>query len=120
MNAVLNIAAYRFVPLDDLEALRAQLLQAAERLGLKGTVLLAQEGINLFLAGPEAAVRDWLAGLRGMAPFAALHAKESWSAEVPFQRLRVKIKREIIRMNQPAVVPASGRAPAVDAATLAR
>lgn len=120
MNSVLNIAAYRFVPLKDLTALQARLLEAAEPLELKGTVLLAEEGINLFLAGQEESVRAWLTCLRALEPFAGLQAKESWSAQVPFQRLRVKIKREIIRMNQPAVAPASGRAPAVDAATLVR
>ena len=120
MQSVLNIAAYRFVPLQDLTAWQTQLLQAAQRLQLKGTVLLASEGINLFLAGDEAAVRQWLADLCDHEPFVGLQAKESWSAKVPFQRLRVKIKREIIRMNQPAVAPAAGRAPAVDAATLAR
>ena len=120
MNAVLNIAAYRFVPLDDLAHWQGELLQSAQHLNLKGTVLLAEEGINLFLAGREGAVRQWLSDLRAHTPFARLRAKESWSAQVPFKHLRVKIKREIIRMNQPAVVPAQGRAPAVDAATLAR
>ncbi|MFM8928952.1 MAG: sulfurtransferase [Betaproteobacteria bacterium] len=120
MDSILNIAAYRFVPLHNLQAWQANLLQAAQRLGLKGTVLLAEEGINLFLAGTPSDVRQWLAHLQAHEPFAGLRAKESWSERVPFQRLRVKIKREIIRMNQPAVVPAAGRAPAVDALTLAR
>ncbi|NBO76581.1 MAG: sulfurtransferase [Betaproteobacteria bacterium] len=120
MTSVLNIAAYRFVPLQNLPVWQAELLQAAQGLGLKGTVLLAEEGINLFLAGPEAEVRLWLQGLCQHQPFAGLRAKESWSEQVPFKRLRVKIKREIIRMNQAAVVPAAGRAPAVEAATLAR
>ena len=120
METVLNIAAYRFVALTDLPRWQAQLQQAAQALALKGTVLLAEEGINLFLAGSEAAVRQWLDALREHSPFAGMKAKESWSSEVPFQRLRVKIKREIIRMNQPAVMPAAGRAPAVDAPTLAR
>jgi UPF0176 protein len=120
VKTVLNIAAYRFVPLDDLTRWKEQLLQSAEHLGLRGTVLLAEEGINLFLAGGEAAVRHWLQELCAHAPFAGLKAKESWSAQVPFKHLRVKIKREIIRMNQPAVAPAKGRAPAVDAITLAR
>lgn len=120
MEPVLNIAAYRFVALDDLPRWQMLLLQAAQAQSLKGTVLLAEEGINLFLAGTEAAVRTWLEWLRAHDPFADLQAKESWSGEVPFKRLRVKIKREIIRMNQPAVAPAKGRAPSVDALTLAR
>ena len=120
----LNIAAYRFVPLDDLPALRQRLWQAAQDLALKGTVLLAEEGINLCMAGPDADVNAWLAALRSDARFASLVVKPSWSAVQPFQRLKVKIKAEIIRMNLPGVVhevqPAAGRAPAVTAATLAR
>lgn len=117
---ILNVSTYRFVPLDDLPALRERLHHAAESRGLKGTVLLAEEGINLFLAGPVAEVRGWLDELRTDARFAGLDAKESFSAEVPFKRLKVKIKREIIRMNMPAIRPIEGRAPAVDPATLAR
>jgi UPF0176 protein len=117
---VLNVAAYRFVELDELPTLRDQLLLRAGQAALKGTVLLAPEGINLFLAGMPDAVRGWLAALRADPRFAGLEVKESFSGQVPFQRLRVKIKREIIRMNQPAIRPAEGRAPAVDAPTLAR
>ena len=115
----LNIAGYRFAPLDALPALRQRLWQAARDQGLKGTVLLAPEGLNLCLAGPEAGVRAWLAALRQDLRFADLAVKPSWSASQPFQRLKVKIKAEIIRMNQPAVQPAAGRAPAVSACTLA-
>jgi UPF0176 protein len=52
--------------------------------------------------------------------FAGLQARESWSAEPPFRKLRVKVKREIIRMNQPAIQPETGRAPAVDSLTVKR
>ncbi|MFM8665410.1 MAG: sulfurtransferase, partial [Betaproteobacteria bacterium] len=64
MDSILNIAAYRFVPLHNLQAWQANLLQAAQGLGLKGTVLLAEEGINLFLAGPQSDVRQWLQHLQ--------------------------------------------------------
>lgn len=116
----LNIAAYRFVTLTDLPALRARLHDAAAALGLKGTVLLAEEGINLFLAGDAGAVRRWLATLCEDPRFAGIEVKESHSDQPPFQRLKVKIKREIIRMDHPTLRPEAGRAPAVDAATLAR
>ncbi|HSI60635.1 MAG TPA: sulfurtransferase [Ideonella sp.] len=117
---VLNVSSYRFVPLAELEPLREHLQALAEQLALKGTVLLASEGINLFLAGAPAALHGWLDALRADARFAGLAAKESWSAEQPFQRLKVKIKAEIIRMNMPAVQPAEQRAPAVTPRTLAR
>jgi UPF0176 protein len=120
VNSVLNISAYRFVAVDDPQALRDKLLGECRRLGLLGTILLAHEGINLFLAGSAAAVRDFLEILRADPRFTDVEAKESWSAEPPFRKLLVKVKREIIRMNHPAIQPMQGRAPAVDAATAKR
>lgn len=117
---VLNIAAYRFVTLTDLPALRDHLRGVAASRRLKGTVLLAEEGINLFLAGEPDAVREWLAVLTEDARFAGIEVKESLSDTQPFQRLKVKIKREIIRMDHPTIRPEGARAPAVDATTLAR
>lgn len=117
---ILNVSAYRFVPFDDVPALRERLLTQARALELLGTILLAPEGINLFLAGAPAAVREFLGLLRGDPRFAGLHAKESWSGRQPFGKLLVKAKREIIRMNHPAIQPSSGRAPAVDARTVKR
>jgi UPF0176 protein len=117
---ILNLSAYKFVTIDDLPAVRERLLHAAVERGLKGTVLLAEEGINLFVAGPEIAVRSWVAILHADARFADIAPKESFSAEVPFRRMLVKIKREIIRMNMPAIRPAQGRAPSVAPRTLAR
>lgn len=120
MQQVLNIAAYKFVALSDREALRERLLERCASLGLKGTILLAEEGINLFLAGAAAAVETFLHDLRTDLRFADLYAKRSWSDSVPFQRLRVRLKREIIRMDHPTIRPALGRALSVNAATLAR
>jgi len=120
VNSVLNISAYRFVAIDDPQALRDQLLGEGRRLALLGTILLAHEGINLFLAGSAVAVREFLEILRRDPRFSGLEAKESWSAEPPFRKLLVKVKHEIIRMNHPAIQPAQGRAPAVDAATAKR
>lgn len=120
MNSVLNISAYRFVALGDTQALRTRLFQEAGALGLLGTILLAPEGINLFLAGAPGAIRAFLDRLRADARFAGLQAKESWSHEQPFRKLLVKVKREIIRMDHPAIRPAQGRAPAIDALTARR
>ena len=116
----LNLSAYAFVPLDRLAERRDALHQQARDCGLKGTVLVAEEGLNLFVAGAEAGVRSWFEQLRTEPLLAAVVAKESWSDTLPFRFLRVKIKAEIIRMGQPQFQPAAGRAPAVDAATLAR
>ncbi len=124
MNAsnpsVLNISAYRFVRLTDALELKQRIQARAQAAALKGTVLLATEGINLFLAGDAKAVRAFVAWLEQDPRFAALQPKESWSQNVPFGKLLVKVKAEIIRMNHPAIEPTTGRAPAVDATTLAR
>jgi UPF0176 protein len=117
---IVNIASYRFTPLTDLAGLRERLFTQAEQQQLKGTVLLAEEGLNLCLAGLPAGVQAWLDALRTDGRFADLPVKASWSAQQPFRRLKVKLKREIIRMNRPTVRPAAGRAPAVAAGTLAR
>jgi UPF0176 protein len=121
VSRILNISAYRFVSLPDAAELRPRIERAATEAELKGTVLLAEEGFNMFLAGAEANLRNWLAWLRTIdRRFAELPTKDSWSDEVPFRRLLVKLKREIIRMDRPTIRPAIGRAPAVDAQTLAR
>ena len=120
MKPILNISAYLFVTLTDTQALRESIRSQAAGHHLKGTVLLAEEGINLFLAGAPEAVRGFVAWLRGDARFAALAPKESLSDAVPFGKLLVKVKPEIIRMNHPQFRPEAGRAPAVDARTLAR
>ena len=120
MHAILNISAYRFVALPDAADLRQPLADAALARDLRGTILLAEEGINLFLAGAADAVHGFLDALRRDPRFAGLEAKESWSERQPFRKMLVKVKPEIIRMNHPAIRPHAGRAPAVDAATLKR
>ena len=120
MNPVLNLSAYKFVTLNDTDALRESIRSQASTHALKGTVLLAAEGINFFLAGEARSARRFLDWLRGDARFADLAPLETRSETVPFKRLRVKVKCEIIRMDSPAVRPETGRAPAVAAATLAR
>jgi len=118
--SIVNLSAYRFVSLDDLPALRERVLERCTALALKGTILLAPEGINLFLAGPRAALDAFMDWLREDARFAGLDVKESVSDHVPFGRMRVRLKKEIITMRQPTIRPEGGRAPAVDAATLQR
>ena len=120
VKSILNISAYRFVSLSDTAQWRESIRSQAQLLELKGTVLLADEGINLFVAGAELPVREFLAWLTAHEVFADLPVKESWSAAVPFGKLLVKVKPEIIRMNHPTIQPQAQRAPAVDAKTLAR
>jgi len=110
---ILNISAYKFVGLDDLAGLRARIVERCDALALKGTILLAPEGINLFLAAPREAIDAFIDWLRDDARFADIVPKESWSTAVPFGRMRVRLKKEIITMHAPAIRPAEGRAPHV-------
>ncbi len=118
--SIVNLSAYKFVSLDDLPALRDHLHQHCEALALKGTILLAPEGINLFLAGDRVSIDAFVNILHQDARFGDIVPKESLSDAVPFGRLRVRLKREIITMRLPTIRPEGGRAPAVDAPTLQR
>jgi UPF0176 protein len=120
VNPILNISAYLFTPLASPEAWRAQCHDQASSRQLKGTILIAPEGINLFLAGQPEQLEGFLQWLRAQDGMAGLGGKKSWSAEQPFGKLLVKVKREIIRMNHPTIAPAQGRAPAVSPADLQR
>jgi UPF0176 protein len=120
MTQIFNIAAYKFVSLENLEQRRLVLLEQTQAQTLKGTILLTPEGINLFLAGTQENIDQFLVWLRQDPAFADLEVKYSVSADLPFKKMLIKIKREIIRMNHPTIRPETGRAPAVDAQTAAR
>ena len=119
---ILNIAAYLFVPIADADALALRLRERAETDGLRGSMLVTPEGLNLFLAGDEAVLRAFLAWLREDPRFASLHAKESWSEAIPFAKLKVKRKDEVIAFRREHASPldTGERAPAVDPPTLQR
>jgi len=117
---ILNIAAYQFVEIADPAALRDRLLARGAALALKGTVLVAGEGINVFLAGEAEPVRVFLAELTADPRFADMAVKFSESETVPFQRLRVKLKREIITFRNFQLLPGRERAPAVAPKQLAQ
>jgi UPF0176 protein len=117
---ILNIAAYHFVPVADPGALAATLRGRAEAAALRGTVLVADEGLNLFLAGTEAAIHGFLDALREDARFAGIVVKFSRSRMQPFGRLKVKVKPEIISYRRANASPLEARAPAVEPETLAR
>ena len=121
-TVILNIAAYLFVAIDDAEELADRLRERAALAGLRGTLLVAPEGLNLFLAGEELPLRKFLDALGADPRFADLQTKESWSAAMPFARLKVKRKDEIIafRRGHASPLQAGRRAPAVDPPTLAR
>ncbi len=118
--AHVNIAAYKFVTFDNTEEMRPQYQELCKELGLKGTILLTPEGINLFLSGPRAQIDRFLVWLRSDARFADIVVKESYSEEQSHKRMLVKIKKEIITMRMPLIQPELGRAPAVAPTTLKR
>ena len=115
-----SIAAYHFVAIDDADELAARIRAKAESLQLLGTVLVAAEGLNLFLAGDADAIDEFVAHLRGDARFADIRVKTSHSATAPFARLKVKVKPEIISFRRDGASLLRGRAPAVMPADLAR
>ncbi len=116
----LNIAAYHFVAIDEPPALAARLREWAEAGDLRGTVLVAGEGINLFLAGDESAIQAFLDQLRADPRFSTIAVKESRSTAQPFARLKVKVKDEIIAFRREGAAPLAERAPAVAPDVLAR
>lgn len=118
--SIVNISAYKFISLDDLPLLRERITERCAALALKGTVLLAPEGINLFLAGHRESIDAFMAWLHQDPRFADIAPKASLSDGTPFGRMRVRLKREIITMRMPTIRPEGGRAPAVDATTLQR
>ncbi len=89
----LTAALYKFVDLPDFEVLQAPLQACCEANEVKGTLLLAHEGINGTIAGPEAGIRAVLAFLRADPRLASLVHKESWSPKPPFTRMKVKLKK---------------------------
>ncbi len=121
MNIV-NLAAYRFFTLHSPAQWREPMRSRCDELGLRGTILLAPEGINLFVAGTRAAADAFIQWLRADPLFAGhltdLQFKESLSAKQPFRRMLVRLKKEIITMHTPAIQPGQSRAPAVSAQTL--
>ena len=98
-------ALYRFVRFDDPASLRAPLLALCDKLGIKGTLLLAREGINGTVAGSDNAIAALVDHLRGLPDCAALDVKYSTAAEMPFHRMKVRLKREIVTMGEPDVDP---------------
>ncbi len=120
MNLISNIAAYKFVTLDERETLRETLLRQCQENSLRGTILLAAEGINLFLAGEKSGVENFLTQLKSDARFADLEPKWSESGFIPFKRLRVKLKKEIVTFRTPGIDPVAAPAPLLSAAELKR
>lgn len=107
-NPVRVAALYHFARLDDCEAVRADLAQICSDGSLKGTLLIASEGVNGTIAGPDAGIESLVAHIRSMPGFAELEVKYSSAATMPFHRLKVRVKPEIVTMGQPQIDPMGG------------
>ena len=103
---VVNISSYLFARLDHLPERRVALREFCKQHNLKGTILLAPEGINLFMAGARPDIDALLEMLRADPLLASLQAKESFSEKQPFSRLLVKLKQEIIAFGVSGISPA--------------
>lgn len=118
-----NIAAYKFAGIPEPDQWIAPLKERCVSLDLKGTILLAQEGINLFLAGSRESIDAFLQYLQNDEVFAGkfqsgLDIKESFSETQPFKKMVVRVANEIITMRHPTIRPEDARAADVDAKTL--
>ena len=117
-QVIVNISCYKFVALDQLPERKTAIRRRAVELNLKGTVLLSSEGINLFVAGPQQLIRDFVEFLREDSAFSDLQPKESVNEYQPFSRMLVKIKQEIIAFGIEGVAPMTRTSPKLSATEL--
>jgi UPF0176 protein len=121
---ILNVSSYKFIELAEnyLIELKSEVYNKCLELNLKGTIILATEGVNIFLAGIQENINTFFIWLRATDKnyFFDVEPKESMSSEVPFRKLIVKIKAEIITMRMPVIRPQEKRAAAVAPKTLAK
>jgi UPF0176 protein len=105
MNQLVVAAVYKFVKLADSASLREPLLAQCDALGITGTLLLAEEGINGTIAGTRSGIDNILAYLRSDPRLGDLEHKESFAEHPPFYRMKVKLKKEIVTMGVPGIDP---------------
>ena len=105
-QAIVNIAGYRFVDLPDRDSLRQPMIDACASSQLRGTILLAHEGINFFLAGDEQGIEAFLSFLDEDVRFLDIPLKRSHTTYQPFNRMNVRLKQEIISIGMDEVKPA--------------
>jgi len=112
-SAITNIAGYRFVDLVDLDRLQSIFRSVCLDLGLKGTVLLASEGVNFYVAGPASSIDGFVQFLGKDERFAGIGLKRSFTDYQPFNRLNVRIKKEIISVGLDNIRPADTTGPSI-------
>jgi UPF0176 protein len=98
-------ALYKFVPVEDVAAVRAHLLEVCRVQQVRGTLLVAPEGLNGTLAGTRVGIDTVLVAIRALPGCAEIEHKESCAVTMPFKRLKVRLKREIVTMGVPDIDP---------------
>ena len=105
-GTVVNIAGYRFADMPDRDELRQPFRDLCQELDLRGTILLAHEGINFFLAGSQTSIDSFVRWLEEDARFIDIPLKVSYSDYQPFRRMNVRLKKEIISLGLDHIKPA--------------
>lgn len=104
-GTVVNVAGYRFADMPDRDELRQPFRDVCQELDLKGTILLAHEGINFFLAGSQTSIDSFVEWLEEDARFLDIPLKVSYSDYQPFRRMNVRLKKEIISLGLDHIKP---------------
>ena len=104
-SSISVVALYRFTPIENLEAYQQTLLARCREAGIKGTILLAPEGINGTIAGTDAAIDQIMNHIRALPGCADIEIKTARADAMPFYRMKVRIKREIVTMGEPDIDP---------------
>jgi len=99
------VALYRFARFADCDAIQRELLHICRQRAIKGTLIVASEGLNGTIAGSDAAIEEVLAHIRSLPGCEDIDVKDARAPTMPFHRLKVRIKREIVTMGQPAIDP---------------
>lgn len=106
--SIVNVSTYKFVKLDDLEAVKGLFMQQCKAIGLLGTILISHEGLNIMLAGTQEKIDAFALFLKSDDRFSDIEFKVSYSDNVPFERMRIRIKPEIISMGVDSAKPLNG------------
>lgn len=111
LGKVINASGYRFMPLYDTYALREQFLEYCVLIGLKGTVVLSPEGINIGVSGSRTVMDKFYAFLRQHPRFASITFKESVSETTSFKKMLVKLKKQLVPTEDLSIDPLQLNAP---------
>lgn len=119
-SEILNISSYHFCQLNHLDDHRLLLADIGELLAVTGTVILSPEGVHISIAGTRANAEQMFEACKAIPGLEKLISKRKWSIKNPYGKLKIKIKEEIIHMNQVEIRPEKKRAPSIDAKTLSK